>query len=372
MKEITRCKRCVMDDASDTTIKFDEAGHCNYCTYALGRMNDVYFPNEVGREKLEVLISKIKAEGKGKKYDCLMGISGGLDSAYLAYLGYKWGLRILAFHIDDGFNSEIAVANVKKLCECCHIDLQIKKPDKKQFNDVTRAFILAGVPGICVPQDNLILSYLYKTAKENNLNYFLSGTNFSLESILQRGEAINASDGYHIRAISKLFGKEGTDQLPFVNLFERYVKIKYFQKLHVVRPLDLIDYNKNRAIKELNEFCGFNYYGGKHYESLLTHFAQVYYMPLKFKIDKRTSHLSSLIVSGQLSREEAMQELNKPLYDSLQMEKELDIILEKLGLTREEFEVIMAQAPKSHFDYPHSLFNNFAAVARKFRKFLSD
>lgn len=361
-----------MDDASDSTIKFDAVGHCNYCTYALGRMDEVYFPNKAGSEKLEALISKIKAEGKGKKYDCLMGISGGLDSAYLAYLGYKWGLRILAFHIDDGFNSQVAVTNVRKLCESCHIDLKIEKPDKKQFNDVTRAFILAGVPGICVPQDNLILSYLYKTAKENHLNYFLSGTNFALESILQRGEAINASDGYHIRAISKKFGKEGTDKLPFVNLFERYVKIKYFQKLHVVRPLDLIDYNKNWAIKELNEFCGFNYYGGKHYESLLTHFAQVYYMPLKFKIDKRTSHLSSLIISGQLTREEAMQELERPLYDSLQMEDELKFILEKLNFTREEFEVIMKQTPKSHFDYPHSRFNNFAAIARRFRKFLSD
>lgn len=372
MCKVNRCTRCVMDTTSDSTIHFDSEGKCNYCTYALGRMDSVYFPNEEGERRLQMMISKIKEDGKGKKYDCLMGISGGLDSAYLAYLGHKWGLRILAFHIDDGFNSEIAIQNVQKLCEKCQIELKIEKPDTEQFNDITRSFILAGLSGICIPQDNLILSYLYKTAKENNLKYFLSGTNFSLESILQRGEAINAADGYHIKNISRLFGKKGGDKLPLVTLFNRYVKIKYFQKLQVLRPLDMIDYNKNRAIQELHDFCGFNYYGGKHYESLLTHFAQVYYMPTKFKIDKRTSHLSSLIVSGQMTRDEAMKEMEKPLYNPVLLEKEIQVILEKLELTREEFDRVMAESPKHHSDYPNSFLNNFGSIARKLRRYLSD
>lgn len=367
-----RCKRCVMDNTSDPTISFDSEGNCNYCTYALERMNDVYFPNDIGQKKLEAMISKIKKDGVGKKYDCLMGISGGLDSAYLAYLGYKWGLRILAFHIDDGFNSNVATQNVEKLCEKCHITLNVEYPDKEQFCDVTRAFMLAGLPGICVPQDNIILSYLYKNAKENNIKYFLSGTNFSLESILQRGEAINAADGYHIKSISKLYGNKGVEKLLLVTLFERYVKIRYSQKLHVLRPLDLLNYNKEKAIKELKEFCDFDYYGGKHYENILTHFAQVYYMPKKFKIDKRTSHLSSLIISGQITREEAMKELEKPLYAHLPFTEELRIILKKLNLTEAELDKIMSETPKHHSDYPNSFFNNFGSFARKLRKYLSD
>lgn len=372
MDRIQRCNRCVMDNVSDKTIHFDNKGYCNYCTYAMSRMKDVYFPNNEGHQKLEIMLHKIKTLGKNKAYDCLMGISGGLDSAYLAYLGYKWGLRILAFHIDDGFNSEIATQNVKKLCQKCHIDLKVVYPDQEQFNDVTRAFMLASLPGVCIPQDNLILSYLYKTAKEYNLNYFLSGSNFSLESILQRGEAINAADGFHIKAISKQFGISGVDKLPIISLFERYVKIKYFQRLQVVRPLDLIKYDKTRAIDELKEFCDFNYYGGKHYENILTHFAQVYYMPKKFGIDKRTSHLSSLIVSGQMTRDEALLELEKPLYDSSFFQKEYEVILNKLHFSEEKFQQIMALPPKHHADYPNSRLNNFADVARKFRKYLSD
>lgn len=361
-----------MDDMSDSTIQFDQEGNCNYCTYALGRKDSIYFPDENGKKKLEVMISKIKAEGKGRKYDCLMGISGGLDSAYLAYLGHKWGLRILAFHIDDGFNSEVAIRNVRKICEKCHITLNMERPDQEQFNDVTRSFILAGLPGICVPQDNIILSYLYKNAKENDIQYFLSGTNFSLESILQRGEAINAADGYHIKIISKLYGKKGVNKLPLVTLFDRYVKIKYFQKLQVLRPLDLINYNKKEAIQELKDFCDFDYYGGKHYENTLTHFAQVYYMPQKFGIDKRNSHLSSLIISGQMTRNEALTELDKSLYNPETIGKELEMVLGKLELTRSEFDRIMATPPKHHSDYPNSFLNNFGSLARKLRRYLSD
>lgn len=372
MSKVNRCTRCIMDTASDSTIHFDSEGKCNYCTYALGRMDSVYFPNEEGERRLQIMISKIKEEGKGKKYDCLMGISGGLDSAYLAYLGHKWGLRILAFHIDDGFNSIVATQNVQKICEKCGITLNIERPDREQFNDITRAFILAGLPGICVPQDNIILSYLYKNAKENEIQYFLSGTNFSLESILQRGEAINAADGYHIKQISKLYGRKGVDKLSFVTLFDRYVKIKYFQKLQVLRPLDLIDYNKKRAIQELKNFCDFDYYGGKHYENILTLFAQVYYMPEKFGIDKRTSHLSSLIISGQMNREEALKELDNPRYNPKIFEKELLEVLGKLELSTDEFDKIMAAPPKHHSDYPNSFLNNFGSLARKLRKYLSN
>lgn len=372
MKKFQRCTRCVMDNLSDTTIVFNHEGICNYCSYALQRMPDVYFPNETGKMKLDLMLQEIKEQSKNKKYDCIMGISGGLDSSYLLYLGHKWGLRILAFHIDDGFNTEIAKQNVRNLCGKCKVDLIIEKPDEEQFADITRAFMFAGLPGICNPQDNIITSYLYKNAKKYGINFFLSGANFSLESILQRGIGSNASDGYHIKAISKKFGTKGIDKLPLVTLFERYIKIKYTQNLKVLRPLDFIDYNKEKAIKELSDFSGFNYYGGKHYENILTHFSQACYLPEKFNLDKRTSHLSSLIISGQMTREEAITELKKPLYDTASMEKELIFILTKLNLTKDEFDKIMAAPPQKHTDYPMSFLTNFTNLARKMRKFLSD
>lgn len=372
MKKYQRCNRCVMDNSSDSTITFDDSGNCNYCTYALERRSTVYFPNKEGENKLQSMLSEIKENSKEKEYDCLMGVSGGLDSSYLLYLGHKWGLRILAFHIDDGFNSTTAKENIEKLCDKCNIDLIIEKPNKDQFNDVTKAFILAGLPGICNPQDNIIASYLYKIAKKHNLSYFLSGDNFALESILQRGNGAIAADGYHIRAISKRYGKKGVAKLPLLTLFERYVKIKYTQKLQVLRPLDFIDYNKDRAIKELMEFSDFKYYGSKHYESILTHFAQSYYLPKKFNLDKRSSHLSSLIISNQITRLEALEDLEKPLYKSSEMQEIINVILDKLQLSENEFEQIMSFKPKQHSDYPRSFFTYFGNIARKYRMYLSD
>lgn len=373
MRKFQRCNRCVMDNSSDNTITFDERGICNYCTYALERRPTVYFPNEEGEQKLQSMLSEIKINSKAREYDCIMGVSGGLDSSYLLYLGHKWGLRILALHVDDGFNSKVAEENIKKLCEKSDIKLIIEKPDHEQFTDVTKAFMLAGLPGICNPQDNVIISYLYKNAKKYNVKYFLSGANFALESILERdSNGANASDGYHIKAISKQFGEKGVDKLPLMTLFKRYVILKYTRSLKTFRPLDLIDYNKERAIKELKEFSDFEYYGGKHYESILTYFNQAYYLPNKFKQDKRTSHLSSLIIDNQITRSEALKELEKPIYNSDEMAKYINIILDKMNFTRLDLEKIMSTIPKNHSDYPTSIYNNFSNIARKYRRFLND
>lgn len=372
MDNIRVCNRCVMDNRSDETIKFDGDGNCNYCNEALARINEYYFPNETGEKKLHEMIDMLKREGKGKKYDCMMGLSGGLDSSYLAYLGFQHGLRILAVHIDDGFNSPIAEENIKKLSKTYNIDLIVEKPDREQFFDLTRAFILAGVPGIAIPQDNILTAYLYKYAKLNGIKYFLSGANFALESILQRGNAHNAADKTHILAISNKFGRKGIDKLPLISLIQEYITNKYVYGIRSLRPLDLIDYNRERAISELNQSCDFNYYGGKHYESIFTKFVQVYYLPQKFRVDKRTSHLSSLIVSGQMLREEAVAELNKPLYDVDEIRKDIEFILGKLDISQKEFEFIMGQPPKRHDDYRISTLNSLAGIARRYRKYLGE
>lgn len=367
------CTRCVMDNVGDDTIVFQDDGTCNYCNYAVSRFDTVYFPNSEGKQRLESMIKLLKEEGKGKEYDCLMGISGGLDSAYLAYLGAKeWGLRILAVHIDDGFNTDLAKQNIENLCTKFNIKLIIEKPNKDQYMDLIKSFIRAGVPAIAIPQDNVLQACLKNYAKKYNLRYFLSGANFSLESILQRGNGHVAADGVHVRAIHKKYGEVPINNLPIITLFDRYIGQKYISRINTLRPLDLVDYNRERAIKELRENAGFNYYGGKHYESIFTKFVQVYYLPQKFGVDKRKSHYSSLIISEQMTREEAQEELRKPLYEEENMESEITFILNEIGMSRDEFDKIMNEKAKSHNNYSKSLFTNFAGLARKFRAFLSD
>lgn len=367
------CNRCVMDNIGDDTISFAKDGTCNYCNYALSRMDSTYFPNEEGQKKIEDMLKVLKEEGQGKEFDCLMGLSGGLDSAYLAYLGAtKWGLRILAVHIDDGFDTDIAKANIRNLCKACKIKLIMVRPYKNQYMDLIRSYIRAGVPGIALPQDNVLLACLRKVSLKYNIKYYLSGANFALESILQRGNTHNASDKTQLLDIHKKFGEGSIEKLPTITLFERYIGQRFINKITSFHPLDYIDYNRERAIKELRENAGFDYYGGKHYESVFTKFVQVYYLPKKFGVDKRKSHLSSLIISGQMTRDEALIELAKPMYDEEQMEKDIAFILEQINMSRDEFEKIMSESPKSHKDYKASPLNNLAGVARSFRRFLGE
>ncbi len=359
------CNRCVMDNYSDNTIVFDEMGNCNYCNEVIIAKPKTYFPNKEGKKRLESTISMLKTEGKGKKYDCIMGLSGGLDSSYLAYLGYEYGLRILAVHIDDGFDSPIAIDNINKLSKACNIDVIMEKPDKEQFYDLTAAFIRAGVPNIAIPQDNLIIGYLYKHARENNTKYWLSGGNFPLESILQRGNTHDALDKVHIIDINKKFGRKPIDKLQIISSFERRISNRLLFKISEIKPLNFIDYDKSRAISELNKFCGYNYYDGKHYESILTRFVQVYYLPRKFNVDKRKSHLSSLIISGQITRDQALEELKKPLYNDDQIQKDINYILKCIDMSRDEFEKIMMQPQHKHEDYKVS---NWGFINRLLRK----
>ncbi|MBS4024184.1 MAG: N-acetyl sugar amidotransferase [Clostridia bacterium] len=354
MTNYQRCSRCIMDNKSDNTITFDNTGHCNYCTEALSQIGKVYFPNEEGDKRLQELIARLRKENKNKQYDCIMGISGGLDSSYLAYLGaVRWGLRILALHVDDGYDTEISKRNIRRLCETAKIRLVTIKPDAKQFNELTRAYILAGVPNLAAPQDNVLFACVYKFMKEQGIRTFLSGGNFALECILQRGNTHDANDVRNIRDINSRFGREKIDKLQLLSNLQRDIDSRLL-RIESPRPLNYIDYNRERALKELNEFCGFEYYGSKHLENTLTKFIQVYWFYHKFNVDKRTSHLSSMIVSGQMSREEALKVLQEPLYDEKEMEEEINYILKCVGLSRNEFESIMKASPKQHTDYKTS------------------
>ncbi|MFG6334314.1 MAG: N-acetyl sugar amidotransferase [Lachnospiraceae bacterium] len=344
------CKRCVMNDSTDSMILFDEKGQCNYCTKAYDDIGRRYFPDEEGARRLEKLLKDIKENGRGKKYDCIMGISGGLDSSYLAYLGYRWGLRILAVHIDDGFDTEISRSNIQKLIAATGFDYEVIQPDAVQFNDLALAYMKAGVPNIAIPQDNVLFAFIYKRVREYGIKYFLSGNNFSLESILQKGNTYGAMDVDNIMAIHNKFGKEPVDQLEFLS-GEQMKADKEELGIETPMPLDYIEYNRERAFKELKEFCGFEYYGRKHLENILTAFIQLYWFPRKFGVDKRTSHLSSMIVSGQMTREEALEELRQPMYDEQMMDEYIEIIKKKLKISDEEFEAIMKAPVHQHSEY---------------------
>ena len=348
-----RCNRCVMDDRSDPTIRFDKEGNCNYCSEALKRINTIeYFPNEEGEKKLAELLRRIKTENSDKNYDCIMGISGGLDSSYLAYLGYKWGLRILGVHIDDGYDTDISKRNIAHLCEAAHIDLRIIKPDQKQYDALTLAYLKAGVPDIAVPQDNILFAFLFDEVKKEKIKYFLSGGNFALESILQHGNAHDAMDVKNIKAINNRYGTDKVDKLKFITSYRKYIRMKLGTVVSI-RPLNYIDYNRDRAFSELKSFCGFEYYGSKHLENKLTAFVQLYWLPIKFGVDKRTSHLSSMIVSGQMTRDEAIKELDKPICDMQMMKEYICEIEKRLGITEEEFDNIMKAPAHEHVEYSY-------------------
>ena len=354
MREFKRCSRCIMDNIMDNTINFDERGYCNYCIEAASTKDKMYFPNNEGTKKLNAIIDKIKADSKDKKYDCMMGISGGLDSSYLTYLGYTWGLRILAVHIDDGYDTEISKNNIKKLVDATHIDLITIKPDTEQYNDLLKAYMKAGVPNLTAPQDNILFAALLKYARENNIKYFLSGGNFAIEYIAQialRNIVYPPEDMTNLRAIHKKYGTHPINKLPFISPYSVAFD-KYIMGIKTYHPLDYIDYNLDRVLKELTDFCGFEYYGGKHYENILTSYMMQVWLPQRYDVDVRKLYLSNMIVSGQITRDDALDELDKPIIKNKELvNKNVEYIKRNLKMTDDEYNEIMNSPAKQHTAY---------------------
>jgi N-acetyl sugar amidotransferase len=356
-----------MDNLSDTTIKFNSNGNCNYCNDALVARDSMYFPGDEGKKKLEAMFAMLKEKGKGKPYDCMVGFSGGLDSSYVCYLAYQYGLRVLAIHIDDGSDALVTTSNIHKICDTFKFDLIVEQPDKEQFADLTRAFILAGLPDIAIPQDNVLFACIYKYAQKNGIKYMLSGENFTLENITQPG--FDASDKVHIIDVHKKFGRIPLNgKLPLYSIFEKRFKYKFIHNIQTLKPLYFVDYNAQKALTELNDACGYEYYGNKHWESRFTKFMQVYYLPNKFNIDKRKAHYSSLVISGQMSRDEAIAKLQEPQYDEVEMQLEIDFVLSEIGMKRTEFDRIMKEKPRKHSDFKTSRISKLANITMKIRK----
>ena len=354
----TICTRCVMDTTAEE-ISFDQEGVCSFCHYFDTTVKSTLerAKTKEGRRLLEEIVRKIKESGKNKPYDSILGISGGTDSSYLAHLAVSLGLRPLAVHVDTGWNTPESEANIHKLVEKLGLDLEIFVVDWEEMKDLQLAFYKASVKNCEIPQDHAFLAVLYKKAAEKGVNYILTGGNLATESILPRSWGFNAADSRHLLAVHKLFGTKPLKNFPILTFWSRYLYYPFIKGIKEVRLLNLVSYNKKEAKRILAEKYGWKDYGLKHYESVLTRFFQGYYLPTKFGIDKRRAHFSSLILSGQMKREEALEELKKAPYpDSELLKQDKDIIAQKLGLTLFEWEAILALPPRDHSEFPSSEF----------------
>ena len=343
-------------DTTDPEIRFDAAGVCNHCTEALRRLEQSYFPDERGEARLAALIDTIRRSGKGKPYDCLIGISGGMDSSWLVYKTKDWGLRPLCLHVDAGWDSDVARENVAALLEHCGYSLETYVVDWREMRDVQRAYLESGLANQDVPQDHVFFAVLFQKAAEMGIRYWLSGSNLVSESILPRSWGYTAMDSRQLLAVHKRFGQVPLRSYKTLNFFEYcrfYSDLPFVSTVSAVAPLNLMPYKLGEARETLARETGWRDYGRKHSESLFTKFFQNYYLPHKFGYDKRKAHLSSLIAAGDLSRDEALDRLREPLYDEASLRGDRDLLLEKLGYSPEEWERIMAVPNASYQEYPN-------------------
>jgi N-acetyl sugar amidotransferase len=348
------CTRCVMD-SSNPLISYDELGHCNCCSDAVRRMPFEWFRGADGRQRLDLLAARLKAEGRGKKYDAMIGLSGGVDSAYLAHLlRTDYDMRLLAVHVDGGWNTEPAVRNIEVLVKALKIDLHTHVIEWSEMRDLQLSFLKASVLNQDIPQDHAFFATLYRTARKFGLRHFLSGVNFSSESIIPPGWGYTSIDGRHVKALHSLFGRLPLKTFPIMGAFEYIWMTRVRCQLTIHRPLNFVDYDKQTAKQELISRYGYKDYGSKHSESRFTKFYQEVFLPKRYDFDKRRLHLSSQIVAGQVTREEALAELETPICDPNQARQDEKFVAKKLQVTVAELQELMARPPVEHTDYPNN------------------
>lgn len=364
------CTRCVMD-SSDPEIVFDAKGCCNHCTTAIMRLEQSYLPDARGQRKLETMLEKIRQDGKGKPYDCLIGISGGIDSSWLTYKSKEWGLRPLIFHVDAGWNSEIAQQNIEQLLKHLNYTLYTHVVDWEEMRDLQRAYLESSLANQDVPQDHVFFAVLFQKAAELGIKYWLSGSNLVSESILPQAWGYTAMDSRQLKAVHKQFGKVPLRTYKTLSFFEYckfYNEIPLFPSVKALTPLNWMDYSPEKARDVLAREVGWKYYGRKHSESRFTKFFQNYYLPEKFGYDKRRAHLSSLIAAGEITREQALETLKEPLYDQAELQSDREFFLKKLGYSEDEWNRVFSLPNKSFRDYPN--WSNFLAMGRKVKRIL--
>lgn len=345
-----QCSLTVMDNIADPDLTFDVDGICNYYHDYQKHGRKQILEGAEGQSKIDAIVKAIKLNGKGKAYDCLIGLSGGVDSTYVAYLVHQLGLRPLAVHLDNGWNSELAVMNIHNIVNKLDIDLYTLVVNWEEFRDIQLAYLKASVVDIEVVSDHAIFATMYKLAKEKNIGYIISGTNTVTEHIMPPSWLYHKMDFANLKDIHHQYGQVRLKTYPTFD-FRKYVYYSAFLKLTPISILNYVPYVKAEAKQLIARELEWRDYGGKHYESLFTKFYQAYILPQKFHIDKRKAHLSTLICSGQMSKAEALDELAKPLYDPKELADDKAYVIKKLGLTEGEFEEIMRLPPRRHEEF---------------------
>ena len=339
-----------MDNIADPDIRFDAEGICNYYHDYLRAAEAGVLTGEKGEQELAQLVDRIKKAGKGRSYDCLIGLSGGVDSTYVAWLVKQLGLRPLAVHLDNGWNSELAIKNVENIITRMGFDLYTLVVNWEEFRDIQLAYLRASVVDIEVVSDHAIFSTMYRLAKEKNIGYIISGTNIVTEQIMPPSWLYNKMDFTNLKDIHDRFGKKKLKTYPTFD-FRKYVYYSAVLRLIPISILNYVPYNKKEIKEVIKKELDWRDYGGKHYESIFTKFYQAYILPEKFGIDKRKAHLSNLICSGQLAKPEALEELSRPLYAPDELASDKEYVLKKLGLTDQEFKEIMNLPVRRHQDF---------------------
>ena len=355
-KHMTRkiCSNCVMDE-SDSRITFDSDGICDHCRDF--KINTVrsWKPTSEGRGELDLIIKKIKKDGEGRDFDCVMGMSGGADSSYLLHLAVKeLGLRPLVFHVDCGWNSRAAVNNIQRMVDALGVDLYTDVINWKEMADMQRAFFKSGVPHIDLPQDLAYTSATYHWANKHNIKYILNGGNISTECVRNPKEWIYyGTDFVFLNAILKNFGTMKYNSFPLSTIFYHKVYLQYIRRIRVIKPLNFLPYNKVDAQIELNRIYGWESFNQKHFESRFTRFYEGYWLPTRFGFDTRRVQLSSLILTEQITRTEALEELKKKPYDPDTIEDDFKYVANKLDITVKELQGYHQMPHKFYTDYPN-------------------
>lgn len=357
-------------DTSDSKIIFDDNGVCDHCNDFYSNVLPKWHTGESGDRELKLIVDKIKKEGEGKEFDCILGMSGGVDSSYLLHLAVtKLGLRPLVFHVDGGWNSELAVNNIQVMIEKLGLDLYTEVINWEEMKDFQLAFFKSGVPHIDIPQDHAFIATLYNFADKHDIKYILNGGNISTECVRNPMEFLYyGTDMAQIRDIKRRFGTVKMKTYPFSPVLKHKFYLRYIKGLTVVKPLNHMPYVKEEALNLLAKEYGWTPYPQKHFESRFTKFYEAYWLPERFGFDTRRVQFSSLILTKQMSRETAMEKLRVPAYNAETIEEEFKYIATKLGITVEELMGYFNSERKFYWDYKNQL-SMFKAGA-KVLKFL--
>lgn len=364
-----QCSRCVMD-TTDSKISFDSNGVCDHCTTYDTEIKPFWNPKQSNSPEMKKLISDIKKSGKGKEFDCLMGMSGGIDSSFLLHkMVTEYGLKPLVFHVDAGWNSQLAVNNIQRVVEKLNLDLFTEVINWREMRDLQLTYLKSGMSNVDTPQDHAFFATMYKFAAKHNIKYILTGGNYATECIRNPLEWMwYQSDSILLKDLHKKFGTVPLKTFPITNILWHKVYLPYIRRIKLKRPLDYITYDKEAATKELEDIYGYQRYPQKHFESRFTRFYESYWLPTRFGYDTRKVQFSSLILTGQMTRDEAISELKKSPYDEQTIQQDFEYVATKLGISTDELQSYLEMEKKSYLDYRSQ--ENLFKIGARVMKFL--